>query len=53
MGRDVRPRIFNVNTQSDVIDLALGILDGIIDKSNYEFIDIGEGQGFVTEKVKG
>jgi len=53
MGRDIRPRIHNVNTQSDVINLVLGILDGIVDKSNYEFIDIGEGQGFVTKKVKG
>ena len=54
MGRDIRPRIFNVNTQSDVIKFILERVDEIIDdRANYHFVDIGAGGGFVTSKVSG
>ena len=53
MGRDVRPRIYNVNTQSDVIKFMLERVDALATRSEYHFVDIGSGEGFVTSKVSG
>jgi len=53
MGRDVRPRIYNANTQSDVIKFMLERVDALVTRSEYHFVDIGGGEGFVTSKVSG
>jgi len=53
MGRDIRPRIFNVNTQSDVIKFMLERVDALVTRGEYHFVDIGEGDGFVTSRVTG
>ena len=55
MGRDVRPRVHNVNTQSDVIEFMLARVWEITENSNmnYHFIDIGSGGGRVVNAAQG
>lgn len=53
MGIDTRTRDYTIHTQSDVIEFMLEQVDALVTRSNYHFVDIGEGSGFVTSRVSG
>jgi len=53
MGKDIRPRIYNANTQTDVINFMLERVDELVIRANYHFVDIGECDGVVTSRVSG